>query len=76
MKPIFMGVNYLAGGGGGGGGYNFSQQLFGYTEYENINLDVIFNTSNGYELGRAWVPAYFIGGVVIFSLLETEQALL
>ena len=44
------------------GRYNFSQQLFGYTEYENINLDVIFNTSNGYELGRAWVPAYFIGG--------------
>jgi long-subunit fatty acid transport protein len=42
--------------------YNFSSQLFGYTEYENINLDVIFNTSNGYELGRAWVPAYFIGG--------------
>lgn len=44
------------------GRYNISQQLFGYTEYENINLDVIFNTSNGYELGRAWVPAFFIGG--------------
>lgn len=44
------------------GRYNFSQQLFGYTEYENINLDVIFNTPNGYELGRAWVPAFFIGG--------------
>jgi len=44
------------------GRYNFSQQLFGYSEYENINLDVIYNTSNGYELGRAWVPAFFIGG--------------
>jgi len=44
------------------GRYNFSQQFFGYTEYENINLDVIFNTANGYELGRAWVPAFFIGG--------------
>jgi hypothetical protein len=44
------------------GRYNFSQQLFGYTEYENINLDVIFNTPNGFELGRAWVPAFFIGG--------------
>ncbi|ADR23039.1 hypothetical protein MATR_31120 [Marivirga tractuosa] len=44
------------------GRYNFSQQLFGYTEYENINLDVIFNTPNGYELGRAWVPALFVGG--------------
>jgi hypothetical protein len=44
------------------GRYNFSSQLFGYTEYENINLDVIFNTPSGYELGRAWVPAYFIGG--------------
>jgi hypothetical protein len=44
------------------GRYNFSQQLFGYTEYENINLDVIFNTANGFELGRAWVPAFFIGG--------------
>ncbi|SMG45484.1 hypothetical protein SAMN05661096_03134 [Marivirga sericea] len=44
------------------GRYNFSQQLFGYSEYENINLDVIYNTSNGFELGRAWVPAFFIGG--------------
>jgi hypothetical protein len=44
------------------GRYNFSQQLFGYTEYENINLDVIYNTSNGFELGRAWVPGFFIGG--------------
>ncbi|WP_296622292.1 hypothetical protein [Marivirga sp.] len=44
------------------GRYNLSNQLFGYTEYENINLDIIYNTSNGYELGRAWVPAFFIGG--------------
>lgn len=44
------------------GRYNFSGQLFGYTEFENINLDVIFNTPRGNELGRAWVPAYFIGG--------------
>lgn len=44
------------------GRYNFSQLLFGYTEYENINLDVVLNTPNGFELGRAWVPAFFIGG--------------
>lgn len=42
--------------------YNLTNQLFAYTEYENINLDVINNTSRGFELGRAWVPAYFIGG--------------
>lgn len=42
--------------------YNLNNQLFAYTEYENINLDVIINTSRGFELGRAWVPAYFIGG--------------
>ncbi|WKK87352.2 hypothetical protein QYS48_11760 [Marivirga arenosa] len=44
------------------GRYNISSQFFGYSEYENINLDVILNTPTGYELGRAWVPAFFIGG--------------
>src|SRR5690554_289284 len=43
------------------GRYNVTNQLFAYTEYENINLDVVFKTTQGYELGRAWVPAYFVG---------------
>ena len=42
------------------GRYNFSQQLFGYTEYENISLE--FRSSQTADLSRIWVPAFFIGG--------------
>lgn len=42
------------------GRYNISQQLFGYTEYENINRD--FRLSPSSDLSRIWVPAFFIGG--------------
>ncbi|WKK77616.1 hypothetical protein QYS49_11235 [Marivirga salinae] len=42
------------------GRYNFSNQLFGYTEYENINRD--FRPTPSSDLSRIWVPAYFIGG--------------
>ncbi len=42
------------------GRYNISQQLFGYTEYENINRD--FRPTLSSDLSRIWVPALFIGG--------------
>ncbi|HET8860727.1 hypothetical protein [Marivirga sp.] len=42
------------------GRYNFSNQVFGYSEYENINRD--FRSSSTSDLSRIWVPAFFIGG--------------
>ncbi|MBK6267244.1 hypothetical protein JKA74_19540 [Marivirga sp. S37H4] len=41
------------------GRYNITDFLFAYTEYENINLDVVnLNTS---EIERDWVPGLFVG---------------
>lgn len=42
------------------GRYNINNFLFAYSEYENINLDVV--NLNSRELERQWVPGMFAGG--------------
>ncbi len=41
------------------GRYNITDFLFGYAEYEHINLDAVNLNSN--EVERAWVPGMFVG---------------
>lgn len=41
------------------GRYNITDFLFGYAEYEHINLDAVNLNSN--EIERAWVPGMFVG---------------
>lgn len=42
------------------GRYNFTQQFFGHTEFENLNLEV-FDPLEG-DVDRQWVPGFFVGG--------------
>jgi hypothetical protein len=41
------------------GRYNITDFLFGYAEYEHINLDAV-NLNSG-EIERTWVPGMFVG---------------
>lgn len=41
------------------GRYNITDFLFGYAEYEHINLNTLNINSN--EMERAWVPGMFVG---------------
>ncbi|GAB3649089.1 hypothetical protein GCM10028791_13950 [Echinicola sediminis] len=42
--------------------YNVVQNLFAHAEFESLNVELIRETSTGFEEYREWVPGLFLGG--------------